>query len=502
MSMTVHSPMQRWRDALDLSEHLLALSSTDRERELTALATTRPSLHSHVLALLGSELAVSNDTYIDPGRAFSEWECRTAGLGPGMRFGAYRLEKQIGFGGMGEVWLARRSDGRFDGLVALKALHAHIAQSSARERFVREGKILGQLSHPHIARLLDAGTTAFGASYLVLEYVEGQPIDRWCEEQKLDIAGRLRLFLQICDAVAHAHARLVIHRDLKPANILVSVRGDIKLLDFGIAKLIESHAPAGETELTRLGGRALTPDFAAPEQILGLPITTATDIYSLGVLLYLLLAGRAPHNRSQMTARQLEEHALESAPPTMARVLNSTNIAAVLAARRLTSSKKLKRVLAGDLNTIVQKALHSEPERRYTSVDQLATDIERHLAGRPVKAAKDTWAYRTHKFLARHVLGTAVLAGSMLTLAAFVLAMYLQMERTARERERAERVSAFLVQFIDQSHPAARTGDPASVIELMKRHARHSAVTAGHSAPQRTASVAPAGSCSCVARQQ
>ena len=195
----------------------------------------------------------------------------------GAHFGPYRLDERLGIGGMGEVWRAHRKDGRSEELVALKVLHRHIAGSSAQERFVREGKILKQLSHPHIARLLDAGSTSSGASYLVLEYVQdGVPIDRWCDAHKLDIDTRLRMFLQICAAVRHAHAHLVIHRDLKPPNILVTSQGEIKLLDFGTAKLLEANKEsAEESDLTRRGGRTMTPDFAAPEQILGLPVTSA-----------------------------------------------------------------------------------------------------------------------------------------------------------------------------------------------------------------------------------
>src|SRR5690606_20692022 len=215
----------------------------------------------------------------------------------GAQFGAYRLERPLGSGGTGDVWLAHRVDGRFEGAVALKVLHAHVAQSSARERFIREGRILGQLSHPNIARLLDAGATPAGVLYLVLEYVEGEPIDRWCDERRLDIPTRLRLFLQVCEAVSHAHTHLIVHRDLKPANILVSPQGEIKLLDFGIAKLVEAERPGEETELTRVSGRALTPEFAAPEQILGRPVTMATDVYALGIILYLLLSGSRPHRR-------------------------------------------------------------------------------------------------------------------------------------------------------------------------------------------------------------
>ena len=206
-----------WRDALGCFERLLALDPQQRDEELTALASSRPELYSHVLTLLHADRAAEargflSGTASGNAKAVPDDEML---LAAGHRFGAYQLERQLGLGGMGEVWLARRIDGRFEGVVAVKVLHAHVAQSSARERFVREGKILGQLSHPHIARLMDAGATSLGVLYLVLEYVEGQPIDDWCDTRRLDVPARLRLLLQVCDAVAHAHAHLVIHRDLK-----------------------------------------------------------------------------------------------------------------------------------------------------------------------------------------------------------------------------------------------------------------------------------------------
>src|SRR5882724_8490366 len=203
----------------------------------------------------------------------------------GDSIGPYLLERELGAGGMGEVWLARRADKLVEAPLALKLLHSHLA-SSLRERFVREGRVLGQLAHPNIAKLLDAGITSDGQLYLAIEYVEGVALNRWCDEQRLDTDAKVRLFLQVCDAVSHAHAHLVVHRDLKPQNILVTAEGQVKLLDFGISKLIESTDGEAQAELTQLVGRALTPEYAAPEQITNQPITVATDVYSLGVILY------------------------------------------------------------------------------------------------------------------------------------------------------------------------------------------------------------------------
>ena len=275
-----------WREALAFFERLLALGPQNRDQELAGLAESRPDLYPHVLTLLGADRAAEAGEFLAGDAAMDagiKSDVSEAALEAGTRFGAYQLERQVGLGGMGEVWLARRIDGRFEGAVALKVLHAHVAQSAARERFVREGKILGQLSHPHIARLLDAGRDIDGCSVFRSRVRRGQARSmNGVTSRSLDVPARLQLFLQVCDAVSHAHTHLVIHRDLKPPNILVTAQGEIKLLDFGIAKLVEPEKPAEETELTRLSGRALTPDFAAPEQILGQPVTTATDVYALG----------------------------------------------------------------------------------------------------------------------------------------------------------------------------------------------------------------------------
>jgi eukaryotic-like serine/threonine-protein kinase len=473
--MVTESSAQIWREALERFDRLLGLASPDRTRELAQLARSRPDLYPRVLTLLRADQSAEARGFL-AGPAVEDMSIHSISAGAaveaGARFGSYELERQLGCGGMGDVWLARRIDGRFDGVVALKVLHAHVAQSSARERFVREGKILGQLSHPHIARLLDAGATPPGVLYLVLEYVEGESIDRWCDERCFDIEARLQLFLQVCQAVSHAHTHLVIHRDLKPANILVTPQADIKLLDFGIAKLVDLESPAEETELTRLSGRALTPDFAAPEQILGQPITTATDVYALGVLLYLLLSGRKPYRRQDMSLRELERCALDTQAVPLSRVTLVGDGAGAIAELRRTTPQKLKRVLTGDLEMICAKAMRPEGERRYTSVEQLSADIERYLNGRPVLAARDSWAYRARKFVTRHVVAVSVSAAIASLAGGFAIAMSIQVARTARERVRAEQVSGFLVDLFELSDPYKTRGNEVTARELLDRGAQ------------------------------
>lgn len=469
MAIAEPSP-QVWREVLECFDRLLTLDAEERAQELAHLSLHRPDLHSHVLTLLRADLAAEARGFLsgDAAEMLNIDQLDADGAPEsGARFGSYELERQLGCGGMGDVWLARRVDGRFEGRVALKVLHAHVAQSAARERFVREGRILGQLSHPHIARLLDAGATPVGVLYLVLEYVAGEPLDRWCEDRCLDIEARLKIFLQVCQAVSHAHAHLVIHRDLKPANILVTPGGQIKLLDFGIAKLVEAEKAAEETELTRASGRALTPDFAAPEQILGRPITTSTDVYALGVLLYLLLAGRRPYRRQNMPLRELERDVLDTEATPLGRAAVASEEAAGIAERRRTTPQKLRRALTGDLETIAAKAMRTEPARRYTSVDQLSADIERYLTGRPVLAARDSWAYRTGKFVRRHVLGVGIAAAAVLLAAGFTIAMSMQVARTARERVRAEQVSGFLVDLFELSDPYKARGNEVTARELL-----------------------------------
>lgn len=426
---------------------LLDLDESQRAAELSLLRATRPDLYDRVQAFLNADRDASRQAFLDSAPPIA-W-CERS---PGDRAGAYRLERQLGEGGMGEVWLARRADGLFEQPVALKLLHAHLAHSAARERFVREGRILGELRHAHIAQLLDAGMLADGQLYLAIEYVDGERLDAWCDRERLGLRERLQLFLQVCAAVAHAHAHLVVHRDLKPSNILVTPNGTVKLLDFGIAKLVEiDHGRADETELTRLGGRVMTPEYAAPEQILGTPVTVAADIYSLGMLLYQLLGGRRPYGKPGDPLSVLERAVIEAEPdaPSAMRTRRQQRTLTLLqsdadsiAAARSTTPRALSRSLRGDLDTIVLKTLRKRPEERYVSALAFAEDIERYLRHEPVLAQPDSWRYRTLKYLRRNRLEVALVSSLGLGLiVSLVLFVQARSARLLAERETAQAVA-------------------------------------------------------------
>ncbi len=333
-----------------------------------------------------------------------------AGLAPGTVIGPYIVEEEIGRGGMGAVWRARRSDGAIKRPLALKLPLAGPHSQELTERFTRERDILGELSHPNIARLDDAGVTAFGQPFLALEYVPGVPLTDYCDELGLDIRARLRLYMQVLRAVQHAHGHLVIHRDLKPSNVIVTPQGQAMLLDFGIAKLI----PDDDRGRTQLGGGALTPEYASPEQIAGKPVSTASDIYSLGVLLFELLTGERPYCLSRTTRGALEEAILRSEPQRPSAAVQ--RVAAAMG--RGTSVKALSRSLRGDLDTIVLKALKKSPAERYATADALLRDIEHYLRGEPVTARADGSWYRFRKLVGRHKLTVAAATGAALALVA------------------------------------------------------------------------------------
>ena len=316
----------------------------------------------------------------------------------GMVVGPYRLLREIGAGGMGAVWLAERADGMLRRRVALKLPRLNWDAAGLAERMARERDILGDLEHPNIARLYDAGVDAQGRPFLAMEYVDGRPLDVYCDERGLGVRDRLELFLQVARAVAHAHARLVVHRDLKPSNILVTPEGNVRLLDFGIAKLIAGDAgveSARETHLTRIAGRALTPEYASPEQIRGDAITVAVDVYSLGIVLYELLAGQRPYRIASMSAAAMEENVLRIDAPSASTV-----------ARDSTRARQLR----GDLDTILAKALKKAPAERYATVDAFAADVQRHLEGTPVLARPDSVGYRVSRFVRRHKVPVGVAA--------------------------------------------------------------------------------------------
>jgi eukaryotic-like serine/threonine-protein kinase len=364
----------------------------------------------------------------------------------GRRIGPYLVLSLLGRGGMGSVWLAQRDDGLFAREVALKLVHPALVDRSVIERFAREREILGGLTHPHIARLYDAGFTEDGQPYLALQYVAGLPITLYCDQHSSDIRARLKLILQVLSAVQYAHANLIIHRDLKPSNILVTADGEVQLLDFGIAKLL-STGEARETELTRLGGRALTPEYAAPEQLTGRTVTTSTDVYSLGVLLYELLTGERPYRLKRDSPAALEDAVLTADPVRPSQAV----LADAAANARGTTVRKLPRSLRGDLDTIVLKALRKSPAERYATVEALARDLERHLAGQPVLAQPDTLWYRSAKFVRRNRLPLAAALAVVVALAVGLAVAVTQAQRATREARTARAVQEFLQDVFEQS---------------------------------------------------
>jgi serine/threonine-protein kinase len=376
----------------------------------------------------------------------------------GRHVGAYRIVQLIGRGGMGSVYLAERADQEYEQRVALKVVSGGLLGGDALERFRSERQILARLEHPNIGRLLDGGTTRDGVPYLVMEYVEGDPIDVYCADRDLDVRGRLQLFGQVCAAVHHAHQNLVVHRDLKPSNILVGPDGTPKLLDFGIAKLLD----AGGAQQTMTAARLLTPQNASPEQVLGAPITTASDVYSLGVLLYVLLAGEPPYSLSGSSAREVERLVCEVDPePPSSRHVS----------RRAPAGR-----IDPDLDNVVLMALRKEPSRRYGSAAELASDLQRYLHSHPVRAHRDSWRYRAGKFVTRNRAPVAALATVMALIVAFGATMGIQARRLAEERERAEArrlqaetVSEFLAGLFSSSDPEESRGATVTARELLDR---------------------------------
>ena len=369
------------------------------------------------------------------------------------RIGPYQVQRELGRGGMGVVYLAERDDA-FHKQVALKVIKRGLDTDDVLRRFRYERQVLARLEHPHIARLLDGGTTDDGRPYFVLEYVDGQPITTYCDAHTLGIDARLRLFEAICDAVQYAHQNLTVHRDLKPSNILVTADGEVKLLDFGIAKVLtEEPALDLTTPLTQAEQRVLTPAYASPEQLAGAPVTTASDVYSLGVVLYELLTGRRPHQASATLPRRpstvvSETHTVQRRDGT-----TETLSAEVLSASRATTVDHLRRRLRGDLDTILMMALHPEATGRYASADAFLADIKRHLDGLPVVARPNTFGYRARKFVRRHKAGVATVAAVAALIVGFAVTVTLQQQETARERDRAEAVATLLQDLFNASDP-------------------------------------------------
>ncbi len=429
----------RWKLLSPMLDELLDLNLRDRHRRLGQLCARNELLADEIKALLNAASYAEASHFMSVNA--NPPDEPVASLA-GKQIGAYVVESCLGEGATGSVWRARRADGRFEGWVAVKLLHLSLVGRSGSQRFEREGAILAQLSHPHIAQLLDAGVTVDGQPYLVLELVEGTRIDHHCDERGLDVEQRLALFASVLAAVAHAHSHLVIHRDIKPNNILVTPDGRVKLLDFGIAKLLQEGV--GTEPITIDGQRVLTPQYAAPEQLQGGVITTATDIYALGVLLFQLLVGRHPTTTDAATSAEIIRATLETDPMRLGAALAGPRRAPVagplaqIAADRSTPLPRLRRQLQGDLENITGMTLRKRPTERYQTVAALADDLRRYAANEPVSARRDSLAYRCSKFVRRHssmvIAGVLVLAAVTAGLAGTIT----QARRAEGETQRAQ----------------------------------------------------------------
>ncbi len=364
----------------------------------------------------------------------------------GQRFGAYQVIREIGRGGMGTVYLAARADDQYKKRVALKILRADINAQEVLSRFRHERQILASFDHPNIAGLLDGGSTPNGEPYFVMDYVEGTPIDQYCDSHSLTVAERITLFRQVCSAVQYVHQNLIVHRDLKPSNILVTPEGVPKLLDFGIAKILKPEMMATMVNATRAEDRVMTPAYASPEQVRGEPITTASDIYSLGVVLFEIFTGRRPYRVKSNTAHELARVICDEEPDKPSTAITKTDRGVAqtsarveeLSRKRSTEPDRLERRLKGDLDNILLKAMRKEPQRRYASVEQFSEDLHRHLANLPVSAHEDSFRYRTEKFVRRNIITVTAGAIAVLSLLAGLIVTTIEFRQARIERALAE----------------------------------------------------------------
>jgi serine/threonine protein kinase len=455
-----------WALVFPLLEQSQDVPTAELDAWLAEITAQQPDVAVPLRALVMERQRLDAQTFLEqPFRFAPDKPARLK-----QRVGAYTIESLLGRGGMGEVWLAERSDGHFKGFFAVKFLDLTSPTANALERFRREGRMLARLTHPHIARLIDAGVMPDGQPYLVLEYVKGEPIDRYCDTLGLGLEARVRLFLDVLAAVVHAHTNLIVHRDIKPSNVLVTSEGAVKLLDFGIAKLVGTDlALEDQSMATRVEDIALTPDYAAPEQILGEPPSTATDVYQLGVLLHVLLVGCVPLAGSTKTRAERVRAALEVIPARPSDVIAGAAGMGPTGGAGVTGVTA--KALRGDLDAIIGKTLRKRPEERYATAAALATDLRRYLDHEPVSARDGAFAYRATKFIRRYrgaVIGTTVAVLALIVLTVFALVQMreaqVQRDQSRFQQQRAEAESNFLGQMMST---VSADGRPVTVAQIM-----------------------------------
>ncbi len=471
-----------WDEVDRLFDEALDRSPEERERFLERACQDRPDLRRELESLLEAEaqsesfLEQEAVSFAAPAYEPEDGESIADDplAAPAHRVGPYRLEEEIGRGGMSRVFRAERTDGGFDQTVAVKLLRIGLDTDAARRRFRLEQQVLAKLQHPHIADLLDGGLTDDDVPYLVMEYVDGEPITTYCDENALSVGERIGLLCQIGRALQHAHKNLVVHRDLKPSNVLVTEEGTVKLLDFGIAKLLDEADASITLPQTRTGVRPMTPAYAAPEQIRGEAVSTATDVYQMGVLAYELFTGHRPFEGTE--GHDVERAILETEARRPSTIVGQPRpdlgegtddrpaTPEAISEARSTTPRRLRHLLEGDLNTIIRTAMCKESERRYVSVEALLKDFDRYQEGQPIRARRDSLGYRAKKFVQRNRWGVGIAAAFLGLIVTFGLLLVQQRERAQQEAQKAEIVSSYLVDLFGTGTEEAADSLTAQVL--------------------------------------
>ncbi len=464
-----------WKKLEEAFQRALSLEGSAREAVVDDFGRNEPDLVQQLRDLLRADSASDTDFRQPIEAAVESLSNDIVDPWVGRDVGPWTILERLAGGGMGAVFLAERSDKHYKQVVAVKVMAAQLLGRDAISRFKAERQILANLNHPFIAKLIDGGSTDDGLPYLVMEYIEGLPIDEHCDTRKLGIDQRLALLRNVCTAVNYAHRNLVVHRDLKPSNILVDGEGNPKLLDFGIAKLLEAGRFGQTIAMTREGARAMTPEYASPEQVRGEPISIATDVYALGVLLYRLMTGQSPYGPTLPSSREYEKAIVDTDPLKPSTVVTSRDTRSEIGEQRNTSAERLRRRLQGDLDNIALMALQKDPERRYATASDLSDDIERYLHDEPVRARGDNWLYKSRKFVVRNAKGLSVAAIVLIGVVGLTSFYTLQL---ADERNRAnqaaaesDQVATFLTGLFASASPHEAKGESITAIDLLERGA-------------------------------